>query len=307
MDEKELLHYGIKGMRWGFRKSPDEIKRQRRDAKADNDEDEAHEDYKKTIAKKSLKSMSTKEIQEVNNRIQAENQFKELNKTAFDRFKDKAKSVMAEIATNQAKSFINHYADAGREKLQGIIDEKTGLGRLLGLDLVAEKKRKDFELNLDDTRRRWSDKFGKKSDDDKPDAPAGAEKEKRETEAKKKADEAKAKAEKEKRETEAKKKADEAKAKAEAEREKKAEERVTRLAEYAAARAQKKAEIAAAKESVRDAKAAEKSAESAKKYIDTTAYKSAAEAVYRHRLERAAAAREEAEAAKELARRKKKS
>ena len=287
MDEKELLHYGIKGMRWGFRKSPDEIKRQRRDAKADNDEDEAHEDYKKTIAKKSLKSMSTKEIQEVNNRIQAENQFKELNKTAFDRFKDKAKSVMAEIATNQAKSFINHYADAGREKLQGIIDEKTGLGRLLGLDLVAEKKRKDFELNLDDTRRRWSDKFGKKSDDDKPDAPAGAEKEKRETEAKKKADEAKAKAE--------------------AEREKKAEERVTRLAEYAAARAQKKAEIAAAKESVRDAKAAEKSAESAKKYIDTTAYKSAAEAVYRHRLERAAAAREEAEAAKELARRKKKS
>ena len=287
MDEKELLHYGIKGMRWGFRKSPDEIKRQRRDAKADNDEDEAHEDYKKTIAKKSLKSMSTKEIQEVNNRIQAENQFNELNKTAFDRFKDKAKSVMAEIATNQAKSFINHYADAGREKLQGIIDEKTGLGRLLGLDLVAEKKRKDFELNLDDTRRRWSDKFGKKSDDDKPDAPAGAEKEKRETEAKKKADEAKAKAE--------------------AEREKKAEERVTRLAEYAAARAQKKAEIAAAKESVRDAKAAEKSAESAKKYIDTTAYKSAAEAVYRHRLERAAAAREEAEAAKELARRKKKS
>ena len=189
MDEKELFHHGVKGMRWGVRKSPDEIKRQRRDSKADNDDDEEHEDYKKTVARKSMKSMSTKEIQEINTRIQAENQFRELNKTGFDKFKDRVKSIAANIAEEQAKKFVNHYADAGREKVQGFIDEKTGLGTLLGLDTKSEENRKAFNVKLKETRERWENAFGKKKEKPKVETPKKEESEAQDNTQEKKNDE----------------------------------------------------------------------------------------------------------------------
>ena len=300
MDEKELLHYGVPGMKWGKRKSPDEIKRQRRDSKADNDEDEAHDDYKKTVARKSLKAMSTKEIQEVNNRIQAENQFKELNKTRFDKFKDRVKSVAANIAEEQAKKFVNHYADAGREKLQGVIDEKTGLGRFLGLDVKAEQNRKAFDLKLKNTREQWEKAFGKKEEPEtetkKPDAPKPSEesqnsgqspsngkkpKEKRE-DTKKASEKETKKFEKEVEKT--KKEAEKAKAKAEKEVEKakKEMEKAKSQSEKAKAEADKrKAEAkaeAAKRKAIEEERKAERKAEEAKRKAEESQRKASEKA-----------------------------
>lgn len=246
MSNNELKHYGVPGMRWGHRKNPDDIKRQRRDAKADDDGGEEHEDYKKTIARKSLSSMSTKEIQEINTRIQAENQFKELNKTAFDRFKDKAKSVLVEVATNQAKSFINHYADAGRGLLQDTIDTKTPIGELLGLKDAAETRIMTRQMTQNKIRETFEALKNSKKEEPKKEEPK-KEESKQTKEQKKQQKQAEKELEKAQKEAEkAKKEAEKLKEKAKAEKDKQKAEQEKRKAEEKVKKAEEKAEQAKA-------------------------------------------------------------
>ena len=139
MDEKELLHYGIPGMRWGYRKSVNEINKARRQARADNPDEEEHEDYKRTVRAKSMKSMSTNEIQEMNNRIQAEKQYRDLTKREQSGFEKAAREVLGNVAKESAKRFITHYTEAGIDTLTSLIDMKTGLNKIL--DFKGTKKK----------------------------------------------------------------------------------------------------------------------------------------------------------------------
>lgn len=76
--EYELYHWGIKGMKWGVRRyqnkngslTPAGKKRY----------SEVHEDYAKAHSGKSVKSMSNKELQDVNNRLNMERQYATLTK-----------------------------------------------------------------------------------------------------------------------------------------------------------------------------------------------------------------------------------
>ena len=52
----ELYHYGVLGMKWGVRRT--------------------HEDYVNAHTRKSVRSMSTKELRDRTNRLQAENQYR---------------------------------------------------------------------------------------------------------------------------------------------------------------------------------------------------------------------------------------
>lgn len=80
--EYTLAHHGVKGMKWGVRK------KQRKS-------DSYHEDYKKAHDKKPVSQMSTKELQERNNRLQQEQNYKRLTQK-----KSKGKAVVqAFIAT----------------------------------------------------------------------------------------------------------------------------------------------------------------------------------------------------------------
>lgn len=72
----ELLHYGILGMKWGVRRTPAQLARAR--GKKSSDED-ASDDYKKAHDKKSVKSMSDKELRDRLNRLQMEQQYSKLN------------------------------------------------------------------------------------------------------------------------------------------------------------------------------------------------------------------------------------
>ena len=122
MDEQELLHYGVPGMRWGHRKSVNQINKARRDARKDNPNEDEHEDYKKTVTAKSMKSMSTKEIQEMNARIQAEKQYNELTARKQSPFEKAAKEVLMNVAKQTVQNFIQHYVDKGVKKTTGMID-----------------------------------------------------------------------------------------------------------------------------------------------------------------------------------------
>lgn len=81
MENKYIIHAGVKGMKWGVRRyqkkdgslTPAGRKRYR-NAKPE------HDDYKKVHDKKSVKYMSDSELRERNNRLQMEQQYKSLTK-----------------------------------------------------------------------------------------------------------------------------------------------------------------------------------------------------------------------------------
>lgn len=62
MSNNELQHHGVKGMKWGVRKTP------------------KHEDYVRVHKRKSIKKMSDAELRSRNNRLQMEQQYKQLTK-----------------------------------------------------------------------------------------------------------------------------------------------------------------------------------------------------------------------------------
>jgi hypothetical protein len=69
MEHNYLIHWGVKGMRWGVRRS-----------KKSKMFDDAHEDYKRAHSKKSISQMSDQELRERNNRLQMERQYESFNK-----------------------------------------------------------------------------------------------------------------------------------------------------------------------------------------------------------------------------------
>ena len=95
----ELYHYGVLGMRWGVRRSKSGStssgKRSKRSKPA------IDPSYKKAHAKRKLKYTSDSELREINKRLNAERQYKDLTRTkskgkaAVDAFVSTAGTIAA--------------------------------------------------------------------------------------------------------------------------------------------------------------------------------------------------------------------
>ena len=81
MDNNYLTHYGIKGMRWGVRRSKSELGRVPRKQR------KWSEDARSTasIKKKKVSQMSNAELKKVNERIRLEQEYSRLNPNAVKR------------------------------------------------------------------------------------------------------------------------------------------------------------------------------------------------------------------------------
>ena len=95
--KNELYHYGVLGMRWGVRRSTPGSSGSGKRSKGSKLAIDPS--YKKAHSKKKAKYMSDNELREVNNRLNAERQYKDLTRTkskgkAFvDAFTSTAKTV----------------------------------------------------------------------------------------------------------------------------------------------------------------------------------------------------------------------
>lgn len=151
-NEKLLKHWGVKGMRWGVRRSPAELARGSsgpKEPQAFVDKKTGKVNLKKTrggenfppsddakravrlgviAAKSGTQALSNKELQDLNNRIQLEQKYTQLvpkNPSTIRRGQDFTKEVLKLGATvNDVITFTNSPA---------------GL-KLRGIDTVAKKK-----------------------------------------------------------------------------------------------------------------------------------------------------------------------
>lgn len=118
-----LMHYGIKGQKWGIRRYQNEDGTRTAAGKKREQYNSNHEDYDKAHTTKSVKTMSDAELRNRLNRLQMEKQYKQLSSTNVKRGKDfVSKSLKVPIrvatATTTALTIYNNYG-----KIKTIVNE----------------------------------------------------------------------------------------------------------------------------------------------------------------------------------------
>ena len=95
MDNNELYHYGVLGMKWGGRKSRGGgVSKTGRRGRLIKERPPAHEDYKKAHSKKTVREMSDAELRSRINRLDMERRYQELNPSAKNRGRKYVNSII---------------------------------------------------------------------------------------------------------------------------------------------------------------------------------------------------------------------
>ena len=101
-DDNELYHHGIKGMKWGVRRTPAQL---------------GHKPSKLTTSqrKTEMKKMSDTELRNRINRIQMEKQYMQLTAPEVSAGKKFVKDVLVNAAKQTATSYVSKYMNKGLE------------------------------------------------------------------------------------------------------------------------------------------------------------------------------------------------
>ena len=133
MDNNELRHYGILGMRWGIRRSKKQL--------AKSNGENTHADYKKAHGQADVKNMSDQELRNRLNRLQMESQYKQMSQTKISAGKKIAAGIVVGVGTTLAKDYLTKMAkggiDAALEK--GASKNAKARSTLETLNLVKKK------------------------------------------------------------------------------------------------------------------------------------------------------------------------
>ena len=99
MNSNELKHYGILGMKWGRRKGKSVV----------SSPGGKHHDYLEAHTKESYKSMSTKKLKKINERLQAEKTYKELTSKQKKKGKSWITNTLKNVGSQQLGNALNKY------------------------------------------------------------------------------------------------------------------------------------------------------------------------------------------------------
>lgn len=139
MVESELYHYGIKGMKWGVRRTEAQLARAR--GKKQSSSTEEHEDYKKAHDSKSVKSMSDAELRSRLNRIQMEQQYSKLSSSDVSKGKSFANKALKTATTVAAITTTALTLYNNTNKIKNIVVETKAADKVNNLiDMVVAKR-----------------------------------------------------------------------------------------------------------------------------------------------------------------------
>lgn len=99
MNSNELKHYGILGMKWGRRKGKSVV----------SSPGNKHHDYLEAHTKESYKSMSTKKLKQINERLQAEKTYKELTTKQKKKGSNWVTNTLKNVGSQQLGRVLNKY------------------------------------------------------------------------------------------------------------------------------------------------------------------------------------------------------
>ena len=124
--KNSLTHHGIKGQKWGVRRTAGQLGRVK--SKLSGDPESADRKKISNLKKKNAKSLSNKELIEINKRLQMEKQYKDLTKKEVS----KGKKFVADIMVKSATSALTTFTTAQMNK---------GIAKAMGTTVPAAKKK----------------------------------------------------------------------------------------------------------------------------------------------------------------------
>lgn len=127
MEKNELVHHGIKGMKWGVRRTEAQLARARGNTKSDEKTSSTSTKKAEPKKRKKMSEMSDEELRRVVNRLQLEQQYRNLNPEKVSvgkKFADKVvKDIVIPVATEVAK---NEFRKVLTASLDGQAKKKRG-------------------------------------------------------------------------------------------------------------------------------------------------------------------------------------
>jgi hypothetical protein len=135
-----LAHWGIKGMKWGIRRSDEELARASSDSA---DAIRARETLAAIQSKGSLSAASDADLNHLVNRINLEKRYAEVNPSGFERGHAQIKTVLKVGQTmNEAVRFANSPAGRLLASSLGLSKSSGKHAKPVSLSSVSRKKKK---------------------------------------------------------------------------------------------------------------------------------------------------------------------
>lgn len=115
MEQNELMHYGIKGMKWGVRRTEAQLARARGSSRYDildksTPVKSSSRSSSSSSEKKSIKDMSEDELRKKVNRLELEKRYKDLTKATEEKKVNKGKQFVGRVLERAGENIATQFA-----------------------------------------------------------------------------------------------------------------------------------------------------------------------------------------------------